>query len=143
MITYDSTKRQAARSRGENVSHNIIRPRTVIYAVLMLGISAAILIGVALRSQLEVNILHERSPLFVSLTDGSIRNGYTLKVLNKQAKDHTYTLTIPDLDQASLSLVGGESSVDSLQMFVRAGSVGTFRVYVTVPAAVCGRARWI
>ena len=133
LIAYDSTRRQFARARGEEAPYNTVRPRTIIYAVLMLGISVAIFVGIALRSHLEINILHERSPLFVSLTDGSIRNGYTLKVLNKKTEDHTYTLSVQGLEQASLNLVGGESNANFLQISVRAGSVGAFRVYVTAP----------
>ena len=31
---------------------------------------------------LEVNVQHDRNPVFIKLSDGSIRNGYTIKLLN-------------------------------------------------------------
>ena len=34
------------------------------------------------RDRLDVNVLHDRNPVVVQLSDGSIRNGYTIKVLN-------------------------------------------------------------
>ena len=34
------------------------------------------------RDRLEINVLHDRNPQFVTLSDGSIRNGYTVKLLN-------------------------------------------------------------
>ena len=37
----------------------------------------------AQRPTLEINVLHDRNPLFVRLSDGGMRNGYTVKILNK------------------------------------------------------------
>jgi polyferredoxin len=31
-------------------------------------------------------VLHERNPLFVRLSDGSIRNAYTVRLLNKRPR---------------------------------------------------------
>ena len=39
-----------------------------------------------LRSTVDVNILPDRNPLFVTMSDGSIRNGYTIRVMNKAAR---------------------------------------------------------
>ena len=36
------------------------------------------------RSTVDVNILPDRNPLFVTMSDGSIRNGYTIRVMNKE-----------------------------------------------------------
>ena len=44
------------------------------------------------RTILEVNVLHDRNPPFVLLSDGSIRNGYTVKILNKLHEPRTFTL---------------------------------------------------
>ena len=43
-----------------------------------------------LRAALDLNVLHDRNPLFVTLSDGSIRNGYTLKILNKAREPQVY-----------------------------------------------------
>ena len=46
--------------------------------------SALIMLAALLnRSTLEINVLHDRNPPFVLLSDGGIRNGYTVKILNK------------------------------------------------------------
>jgi polyferredoxin len=36
-----------------------------------------------MRSVVELTVLRDRAPLFVTLADGSVRNDYTLKILNK------------------------------------------------------------
>ncbi len=41
------------------------------------------------RHDLEINVLHDRHPLYVQLTDGGLRNGYTVKLLNKLHRTRT------------------------------------------------------
>ena len=55
--------------------HTIFRTRTYIYIALLGGISLALLTVLAMRDTLDVNVIHDRNPLFVTLSDGSIRNG--------------------------------------------------------------------
>ena len=40
----------------------------------------------------EFNVLHDRQPLFVQLSDGSIRNKYEIKLLNKTHKDQIVSI---------------------------------------------------
>ena len=60
-----------------------VRPRTIVYVVLLALVGLAMLISLSLRATVDINVLHDRNPLFVTLSDGSIRNGYTIKILNK------------------------------------------------------------
>ena len=64
----------------------LVRPRTVLYAALIAVVSAIMLAAWLNRSVLNVDVLHDRNPLYVELTDGGVRNGYTLKILNKVQK---------------------------------------------------------
>ena len=45
------------------------------------------LYALATRTLLDVNVLHDRNPLAVTLSDGSIRNAYTVRLLNKRGYD--------------------------------------------------------
>ena len=45
-----------------------------------------------LRDTVDVNILPDRNPLFVTMSDGSIRNGYTIRVMNKEHAPKSYEL---------------------------------------------------
>ena len=74
-----------AQQRSVGVSH-IVRPRTLIYAGLWSLIGLVMLVGLLTRDRLDINVLPDRNPLFVTLSDGSIRNGYTLKLLNMLPK---------------------------------------------------------
>ena len=133
LISYDSVVNQQGRGRGEKTRFRIVRPRTIVYAGAVAVVAIAMTASLVTRRTTEVDILHERSPLYVQLGNGSIRNGYTYKVLNMVRKDRAFTLSVADLDGAELSVVGDEGHEHHPELDVAADSVGTFRVYVTAP----------
>jgi polyferredoxin len=52
--------------------------------------------------------MHDRNPLFVRLSDGSIRNGFTIRVANKRLDERRYALTLEGLPDAKIDIIGGE-----------------------------------
>jgi len=134
LIRYDSTANIEARGRGEAAGFRVVRPRTLVYAGVLALVGGVMAWSLAFRTTTEVNILHERSPLFSQMKDGSIRNGYTYKVLNMIRRDRTFALAVAGIDGARLEVFGGNDG----RLDVAADSVGTFRVYVSVPAESLG-----
>ncbi len=62
------------------------RPRVIVYSTI-LSIAFSILVyGLLNIAPMDLKVLHDRQPLFVQLSDGSIRNKYELKVMNKTDK---------------------------------------------------------
>ena len=134
LIAFDTEWNQALRSAGKPPVYRLVRPRTVVYAALLVVVSAIMLWSLATRSTLELNVLHDRSPLFVTLSDGSIRNGYTIKVLNKLRDERSVTLMLEGLSGATLSVVGqATEGSDSAVLEARPDSVATYQVYVRLP----------
>lgn len=68
---------------GRPDSPLLLRPRVWVYTAILALALAGIIYGLSSLSAIELNVLHERAPLFVRLSDGSIQNKYTLKILNK------------------------------------------------------------
>ncbi|BBB23671.1 conserved hypothetical protein [Isorropodon fossajaponicum endosymbiont JTNG4] len=62
------------------------RPRVIIYASILLSALSVLTYGILNLAQMDLKVLHDRQPLFVQLSDGSIRNKYELKVMNKTDK---------------------------------------------------------
>lgn len=44
------------------------------------------------RTRLDLTVQHDRNPLFVRLSDGTIRNNYTVKVRNMETRDREVSL---------------------------------------------------
>jgi polyferredoxin len=106
LIAYDTELNIMRRHRGDAPVYKLLRPRTVLYGVLILGVAAAMLTALATRSFTSVSALHDRNPIFVTLADGSIRNGYTLRVLNKRPVQRVFALELDGLPGARVEVVG-------------------------------------
>ncbi|HLN24640.1 MAG TPA: 4Fe-4S dicluster domain-containing protein, partial [Patescibacteria group bacterium] len=111
----------------------LLRPRVFIYLGLMAAVVLVMGLGLANRASLELNVLRDRSPEFVRLSNGSVRNAFTVKVINKQRANRDVDLRVSGLDNASLSVIGGDDIGPVIHLHVGPDAVDTYRVFVTEP----------
>jgi len=136
LITYDSINNQLARAKGEPTRKRWFRPRILVYIGVLTIVASIMVFSLATRSRLEVNVLRDRSPLFVKLSDGDIRNGYTFKILNMEREAKTYTLTTDGINGATMAVIGHQKeSVPTVELPVKPDDVAPFRIFVTAPRA--------
>jgi polyferredoxin len=83
---------------------------------------------------LEANVLADRNPLFVQLANGDIRNGFTLKVLNKLHEPRTFAVSLDGLPGGQLRL----GDQPKPEITVPTDVMNEVRVFVTVPKAELG-----
>ncbi|MBV8535675.1 MAG: cytochrome c oxidase accessory protein CcoG, partial [Alphaproteobacteria bacterium] len=83
LISFDTIAGTTAKAGRHGATYRLMRPRVILYLGLLAFVGAIMLGAFALRSTLDLTVLHDRAPLFVMLSDGSIRNGYTIKIVNK------------------------------------------------------------
>ena len=76
---------------------------------LIVVVCSVMLYALLTRSLLDVNVLHDRNPVAVKLSDGSIRNGYTLRFLNKRGFDRVIAVDIDGPANAQVHIVGVNS----------------------------------
>lgn len=139
LIAYDTDAAVAVRAAGQKPVYKILRPRTLLYGVLMLAISALVVFGYFNKSSFEVNVLKDRSPPFVRLSDGSVRNGYTLKLVNKASSSRHVAVEIDGLDNATLQMIGVETAENGTVEFdLGAHGVNRFRMLVTRNSPTAG-----
>lgn len=135
LIRYDTENRMEQQAAtGAPAKFHIIRPRSIFYACVLVVVSTLILYALLNRSLLDISVLHDRNPLFVTLSDGHIRNGYEIKILNKTHEHSHYKLSIAGLENSRIDIKGaGEITADNL--YVAADSVGHYHVFVEAPAS--------
>jgi cytochrome c oxidase accessory protein FixG len=134
LIAYDTVAGLEATAAGCHEPLQLIRPRTLLYAGLLSAVALLMLGGWLNRTVLEINVLHDRSPAYVRLSDGSIRNGYTVKLLNKLHEPRVLSLAVGDLPGARLAIVGIDGG-ETARVIVATDNLRELRVYVTLPAA--------
>lgn len=132
LIAYETFRNMDARSEAERRPVQFVRSRTVLYSALIAAVLAIMGWAWVVRSPVEISVIEDRNPLFVRLSDGGIRNGYTLKILNKTHGARTYHLSVEGLPVTEFSILGQETSAAG--MIVEASAVRAFKIYVTVPA---------
>lgn len=102
------------------------RPRVWIYGAILSLAVTGIGFGFSTLDAVELKVLHERSPLFVRQSDGSIQNKFYLKILNKITEDVAVRISVDGPD--GLLLVGAEEQVQASH-----GGVTQATVFVKVP----------
>jgi cytochrome c oxidase accessory protein FixG len=135
LIAYDTPQNIERRQRCEKPSFTFVRPRVILYAAALLTIAAIMLFGLSTRATIDLNVLRDRNPNFVRLSDGSIRNGYTVKVMNRAPQTRSFRLAIEGPAGLVTKVIGLEDGKFPADVAVDAGKLRTLRVLLTVPAA--------
>lgn len=131
LIGYETFRNFEAQSHHERAPLRIVRPRTILYSALIALVLGIMTWAWLARAVVGVTLIQDRNPLFVSLSDGGVRNGFTLKILNKNHDVHAFRVSIEGLPAATLSIVGFEHADAPID--VATDTVRAIKLYVTVP----------
>ncbi|KAA6187038.1 cytochrome c oxidase accessory protein CcoG [Thiohalocapsa marina] len=110
---------------GRPVKPLLKRTRVWVYGGILTAALIGILYGLSSLSTIDLKVLHERAPLYVQLSDGSIQNKYTLKLLNKSNDDLAVTISVDSA--VPIELVGADKPVQA-----RHGEVVPATVFVKI-----------
>ena len=72
----------------------LLRPRTLIYLLVWSGIGVGLLFALGARSHIDISVAQDRNPPFMLMSDGSVRNAFTLKVRNMESRPRAMELTL-------------------------------------------------
>jgi len=127
----------------------VLRPRIFVYGTLLTLLAAGWTWGVLHRKPFIVEVLRDRNALYRVLGDGSVENGYTLKIVNKTDQTVRFAVTVADgpagarlVDMPALIEVpGGAVLPVPLRIAAPAGAHGRSELEVEVRAAGVGEGR--
>ncbi len=119
----------------------LFRLRTIIYFLVWAGIGLGMLFALGARTRVDLSVQQGRNPTFVLLADGSVRNNYTVKIRNMQARPRTMEIGIENLPGAVMWAEGGkrEGAGRTVRVDVPADQVSSTRVFVVAPPAAEAR----
>ena len=135
LIAYDTDENVRRRSEGlPALKPKFFRPRTILYMALIVGVAGLMGYTLATRSSLGVDAMHDRNPIYVALSDGSLRNAYTVRLLNQKGSTRDFKLSLAGLPGAKLEVQGNANAADgAVPITVAADRTLDLRVLVTVP----------
>jgi cytochrome c oxidase accessory protein FixG len=110
----------------KSVWSHVLRPRTILYTVLWSAIGVGLVVALFLRTEIDVNVTPVRNPTFVTMSDGTIRNAYDLRLRNKHGEDRWFMISLTSEERLTIRLEGTED----FRVLVPANETMTQRVYV-------------
>lgn len=133
LIGYMALKDEAVERKGgkaKPVWKHVLRPRTLLYTGLWSLIGVALVVGLFIRPAIDVTVSPIRNPLFVTLSDGAIRNTYDLRIRNKNPEARSFEIYLGGDSPLAVSVEGRNADL----VDVPADQLQIQRVYLVAPA---------
>ncbi len=134
LIAYDTHDNIERRLKGEIGHFRLLRPRVMLYAAALALVAAVMLMGLSTRATIDLNVLRERNPTFVRLSDGSIRNAYAVKIMNRANSRRDLTLMVDGSAGLAVKAIGVDVAQMPLRVNVPSDRIRSLRVLVTIPS---------
>jgi cytochrome c oxidase accessory protein FixG len=135
--TLDDAVIEKAGGTAPPILKTMLRPRTLVYFTIWATIGLAMLFSLGERSRLEINAEADRNPRYVQLSDGAIRNSYTLKLRNMEARPRDVDLLVEGLPGAVVWSEGQarDTASATLRLALQPDAATKVRLFVAAPAA--------
>jgi polyferredoxin len=131
LIAYDTDLNIKRRMEGKQAFYKLVRMRTALYAAVIAIVGGIMLYTLATRDSEGISVIHDRNPMYVRLSDGALRNGYTIRIVNKRLKYREFIVSVDGLPSTLVDFVGLPPRADGRQL-VSVGPDQTKEVRVVV-----------
>jgi cytochrome c oxidase accessory protein FixG len=108
-----------------------LRPRVLVYGGLLAALAIGFVVSLSLREPIGLDVLRDRNALYRVLPTGDVENVYSLRILNKDDRDHRYEIGVQPADVLQ---------VDAEPVDVTAGEVRAVPARIRVGAGDLDRA---
>jgi len=129
MALSDEVRERNGEAPRATWSH-IFRARTVLYTALWALVGVSLIVALFIRPNIEFTVAPVRNPIFVTLSDGSIRNTYDIRLRNKNPEERMFEIALTGNLEFGLSL----DDTPYASVAVPADSTLLQRVFVTAPS---------
>lgn len=99
---------------GTQIWRRIARPRVLIYTMILVGLTSAMVFSMAVREPLKVDVIRDRASLARIVAGGKLENVYRLQVMNATEQAQTYSVAVKGLEGIAMA-EGTTVDVDSAQ----------------------------
>ncbi|MGQ3487293.1 cytochrome c oxidase accessory protein CcoG [Roseovarius pacificus] len=128
MALTDEQNERAGNAPKPIIRH-ILRPRTILYTALWSLVGFGLLFALFIRPDIDMTVAPVRNPTFVTMSDGTIRNVYEVRLRNKHGEDRPFRMTVSGDPAIRIQLEGTPYGA----VTVPADSTMLQRVYLMAP----------
>ena len=144
LVDYFALKDEPAERAGGGqvpIWKHVFRPRTILYTSLWALVGVGLIIALLMRSSIDMTVAPVRNPQFVTLSDGSIRNAYDIRLRNMYGDNRAFEITATSEADLQVEIEGEEAGDTTVTVPV--DETRLVRVYVmadrNAPAAAAER----
>jgi cytochrome c oxidase accessory protein FixG len=109
----------------EHKQYRLIRPRTIIYSVILATLGIAFVMSLAFSDPAILDVIRDRNTLYRDVGVRGIQNNYTVRIVNKKNEEHDFALQVGGIEGIRIE--------SPTAVTVAAESVHTLPVSVLVP----------
>ncbi len=113
MIRYSTQNAIEGKYEDREILKHTMRPRTLFYTVVLLGICVAFVYTLANRIPLRADVIRDRLTLSREVENGQIENLYRLQIINMDERPHRYSIRAAGIDGLSVA-TGASAEVPAL-----------------------------
>ncbi len=128
-IALTDETRERAGQPARNIWKHIFRPRTILYTSLWAAVGIGLTAALFMRQEIGLTVAPVRNPTYVTLSDGSIRNTYDVRLRNMNLDARTFHLSLTADTLLRIELEG----TNALTVEMPANEMILQRVYVIAP----------
>jgi cytochrome c oxidase accessory protein FixG len=129
LVRYTTTNALAQHLTSGQILRHVLRPRVLVYGAILGAICAAMVVSLALRVPLKLDVIRDRGSFAREVGDGLVENVYRLQVMNTSAAPGTYRIRaegLPGLAVASEEQIAvPATSTQTVILRLRAPASGT------------------
>ena len=112
----------------------VLRQRTIVYFTVWAGIGLAMLFALGTRERITMDLAQSRNPVWMRLSEGDVRNSYTLKLRNMEGRPRRFVVTVDGIEARMWDETRGiDQAGSSLTYVVPADSVAKHSLYLAAP----------
>ena len=134
--TLEDCGREAAGGHARPAWKALLRPRTLAYLGIWSAIGGGLLFALGTRNHVDISVSPDRNPPFMLMSDGSVRNSYTLKLRNMTSAPREMEIALEGLPEGRFwtDSMAKRDAARQRTLTVPADATQTVRAYVAVSA---------
>lgn len=103
LIRYSTGRALAQHWNARQIAARVVRPRVMIYTVLLTAIVIGFGMSLAMRTPLKVDVIRDRGSMGREVGDGVIENVYRLQIMNTAEMAHRFQIRVTGIDGIGLA----------------------------------------
>jgi cytochrome c oxidase accessory protein FixG len=97
LIRYTTENALEGQYGEKQIRQHLMRPRVIVYAVLLTTIISAVVISLALRQPFKADVIRDRASLVRETNDGLLENAYSIRIMNVSERDQHFRIAVEGL----------------------------------------------